>query len=403
MSTDNAVTISDRLTANGSNVVVFLGNGDGTFRTGKESAVPEVVGIAVGDFNQDGKLDLAVAEFSSPSDLQIMIGNGDGTFQAPVNYPVTSYPTSVAVADFNHDGHLDLAVANGGAGGGNTVSVLFGNGDGTFRQKVDYQVGYEPFGITAADLNGDGSSDIATADYVGGTASVLLNKGDGTFLPAASYVVGHPFAPYSITAAPLERGSKPSLAVATIAGTYIFVNKGNGAFKAPQGYEPVSSKVVLADFDGDGKADLAVAGAFQDEGGSQGVTIIAGKGHGAFATPTAYVAAPNLASITVGDFNGDGIPDIAATGVDGGPLAILLGQGKGRFSAPVFYNNIAPELGEIVSGDFNRDGKLDLAVVTGGTSGSLQILLGNGDGTFNLGEAYEIPGGFLTVADFNGN
>lgn len=394
----------DLVAASGSAVVVFLGNGDGTFQAGKATAAPIVIGLAVGDFNQDGKLDLAVAEFNSASDVQIMLGKGDGTFQAAVNYPVTSYPTSVAVADFNHDGHLDLAVANGGAGGGNTVSVLFGNGDGTFRPKADYQVGYEPFGITVADLNGDGKMDIATADYTSGTASVLLNKGDGTFLPAAIYAASHPFAPYRITAAPLEPGSKPSLAVATIAGTYILVNRGNGTFNPAQGYEPVSTAVVLADFSGDGNADLAVAGGFLFEGGSGGVTIIAGKGDGVFVTPTAYIAAPNLIAVTVRDFNGDGIPDLAATGNDGGPLAILLGQGNGRFSPPVFYN-IARDIGYIASGDFNRDGKLDLALITGITNPhpTVQILLGNGDGSFTFGKKYPAPGGFpaITVADFN--
>jgi hypothetical protein len=392
----------DIVTANSSAVVVFLGNGDGTFQAAKASAANETVGIAVGDFNQDGKLDLAIAEFNSVSDVQVLLGKGDGTFQAAVNYPVTAYPTSIAVADFNRDGHLDLAVANGGAESGNTVSVVLGNGDGTFRPKVDYVVGYDPFAITAADLNGDGSMDMATANYVSGTASVLLNKGDGTFRPATSYAAGHPFAPYSIAAAPLEPGSKPSLAVATIAGTYILVNNGNGKFKAAQGYEPVSTGVVLADFNGDGKADLAVAGGNLDEGGSGGVTIIFGKGHGAFATPTAYVAAPNLGSVTVGDFNGDGKPDLAATGNDGGPLAILLGDGKGHFSQPAFYD-FAQELGSIASGDFNRDGKLDLAVVTGLRFLSVQILLGNGDGTFTPGKAYRFTGGGgrLALADFN--
>src|ERR1700674_50234 len=256
----------DIVTANSSAVVVFLGNGDGTFQPAMASAANGTIGIAVGDFNQDGKLDLAIAEFNSVSDVQVLLGNGDGTSHAPMNYPVTAYPTSIAVADFNRDGHLDLAVANGGAESGNSVSVLLGKGDGTFQPKADYAVGYDPRAITAADLNGDGSMDIATADYVSGTTSVLLNKGDGTFRPAASYVAGHPYAPFSIAAAPLEPGSKPSLAVATIAGTYILVNNGNGTFKAAQGYEPNSTSVVMADFNKDGKADLAVAGAYIDEG-----------------------------------------------------------------------------------------------------------------------------------------
>jgi hypothetical protein len=398
----------DIVAANGSAVVVFLGNGDGTFQAAIDSASPLIpIGIAVGDFNEDGNLDLAVANFQSPTDIQIMLGNGDGTFKAAMNFPATSYPTAVAVADYNHDGHLDLAVANGGAEAGNTVSVLFGNGDGTFGPKTDYRVGYGPNDIIAADLKGDGNADLATANYTDGTASVLLNKGDGTFLPATNYVAGHPFAPYRIAAAPLAVASKPSLVVATIAGTYVFVNSGNGTFKAALGYEPVSTGVALTDMNGDGNPDLVVAGSFLDSGGAQGVTTLLGKGNGIFLSPTAYVAAPNLTGITIGDFNGDGILDLAVTGDDGGPLAILLGQGNAVFSQPVFYNNIANELGYIASGDFNGDGKLDLAVVANYAKPHprLQVLLGNGNGSFTRGHAYALPAGFawLTVADFNGD
>ena len=398
----------DVIAASGSAIVVFLGNGDGTFQAGRESPTTMgPLGIAVGDFNQDGRLDIAVAQFQSAGDTQVMIGNGDGTFQAPVNYPVTSYPTAVAVADFNHDGHLDLAVANGGNETGNTVSVLLGSGDGTFRPRVDYTIGLGPFSITAVDLNGDGLPDLATADFTSGTTSVLLNKGNGTFQPVRIYVAGHPFAPYRVTAAPLESGSKPSLAVATIAGTYILVNNGDGTFKAAQGYEPVSTGVVLADLNGDGKTDLAVAGGFDGEGGSGGVTIIKGQGHGVFMTPTAYVAAPNLGAITAGDFNGDGIPDVAAIGLDFKvPYAILLGQGNATFAPPVFYHDVGPEFSDIGSGDFNGDGKRDLAIAFDNasfTNPRVQVLLGNGDGTFALGKVvYGVPGrAVLTFADFN--
>jgi hypothetical protein len=399
----------DVVTANGSAIVVFLGNGDGTFQPGKETPVSlGPIGIAVGDFNEDGKLDIAVAQFNSVSDIQVMLGNGDGTFQAPVNYPVTSYPTAVAVADYNHDGHLDLAVTNGGAQAGYTVSVLFGNGDGTFGPKTDYEIGIGPFDIVAADFNGDGSMDLATSNYTSGNVSVLLNKGDGTFLAARNYVASHPFAPYRIAAAPLRPRSEPSLAVATIAGTYILVNKGDGTFEFARGYEPVSTGVVLTDLNGDGKTDLVVAGGFHDDGGSLGVTTILGDGHGGFASPGADVAAPDIIGITVADFNGDSIPDLAATG-ENGPLAILIGQGDGRFSLPVFYNDLGTELGYLASGDFNGDGKIDLAV-TDHTDAHprVQIMLGNGDGTFTKGRTHLIPPVFpglpwVTVADFRGN
>jgi hypothetical protein len=399
----------DVVAASDSDLVIFLGKGNGTFKTPQMTAFYGAQAIAVGDFNQDGKLDLAVSSFNDSSNVKVLLGNGDGTFQSPKNYAVTNNPESIAVSDLNHDGHLDLAVANGY---GNTVSVLLGNGDGTFRPRVDYQVGNEPFGIATADLNGDGYADIVTADYRG-TASVLLNKGDGTFLPSTIYGLGYSVGqPFRVTAGPLEAGSKPSLAVATSAGTYILVNNGDGTFQAAQGYEPPSSSVVLTDITGDGYADLAVAGGYVDAGGSGGVSIITGKGHGVFVAATAYVATYFLTSVTLGDFNGDGTLDVAAIGEDASPLAILAGEDGGTFAPPVFHRMIpnAPGLGgldrfAVAAGDFNGDGKVDLAVVTGMVSvQNLQILLGDGHGHFSVGKSYPVANGYsseVTVADVN--
>jgi hypothetical protein len=399
----------DVVVTNGSGVVVFLGNGDGTFRSGKQSTVQGVIGIAIGDFNQDGKLDIAVASFNNSSDVEVMLGNGDGTFARPVSYGASDQPYAVTAADFNHDGHLDLAVANGF---GNTVSVLLGNGDGTFRSKVDYQVSAEPVTITAADLNGDGNMDLATAGEK--TVSVLLNKGDGTFLPATDYAAGANAR--AITAAPLDAGSKPSLAVATTAGTYILVNKGNGTFNSAQGYEPVSSGIVMGDFNGDGKTDLAVAGGYRDEGGVNGVTILSGAGNGVFATPSASFVAFNLESVALADFTSDGHLDLAAISGDGGPLLIFRGEDNGGFlrlrSYSSFTSNLigSRDLAAIAEGDFNMDGNIDLAIVLDNSPSAnreVQIYKGDGAGDFTATDVYPVQGGYypseVTVADFNGD
>jgi hypothetical protein len=382
-------------------VNVLLGNGDGTFQAAKEtSTVLDVDFIAAGDFNHDGKLDLA-AVGSGSSVVLVMLGNGDGTFQSPASYAVDDWPTSITVADLNKDGSLDLAVSSWGSNeNGNTVSVLFGKADGTFLPKNDYIVGYAPYTVIAVDLNGDGWPDLATADFVGGTASVLLNKGDGTFYPSRSYPAGHPRAPYGITAAPLEAGSKPSLAVATVAGTYILESNGDGTFQPAVGYEPSSTEIIAADFNGDGKADLMLAGNYVFYG-QDGLTVLFGSGHAVFDSPAAYLGLPNLDIVASGDFNGDGRPDLVLGSNQANLVTVLLGEGEGRFSLPIGNYTLAQPVA-IAAGDVNGDGKLDLAVPLE-FSNQVQIMLGNGDGTFNLGTPVKAPGAsFMTVLrDFN--
>src|SRR5580692_2121543 len=382
--------------ANGA-VDILLGNGDGTFRAPLITTTSlETDFIAVGDFNHDGNLYLAAVAGSL---VEVLLGRGDGTFHTPVDYAVSNTPSSIAVADFNGDGHLDLAVAIKGydANPGHTVAVFLGRGDGGFRADVEYGVGYEPYAITAADFNGDGKMDIATANYLDGTASVLLNRGNGKFNTASNYATGHPFAPYGITAASWDPGSKPSLALATAAGTFVLVNKGDGTFRPALGYDPPAIQVVSMDLNNDGKADLIVAGDYGGEGNG-GLTMLFGKGRGVFTTAASYVAVPNLEAVAVGDFNGDGIPDLAVVDANDRQLAIILGLGKGSFSAPVHYYNAPGYPSAIVAGDFNRDGKLDLAVAS--DSHQVYLYLGNGDGSFTMGNSFRTLGqypGWMTT------
>jgi hypothetical protein len=303
-----------------SGVSVLLGNGDGTF----QAAVNYLAGsnsrsIAVGDFNGDGKLDLAVANPGS-SNVSVLLGNGDGTFQAPLNYtvgtPGTSGPVAVTVGDFNGDGKLDLAVAGRDIG----VNVLLGNGDGTFQAPVSYTVGTFPMSVAVGDFNGDGKLDLAVANNESNNVSVLLGKGDGTFQPAVNYAVG----------------------------TF-----------------PVS--VTVGDFNGDGKLDLAVANT-----ASSNVSVLLGNGDGTFQAAVNY-AADNPWSITVGDFNGDGKPDLAVASADSNNVSVLLGKGDGTFQPAVtFAVGTYPQ--SIAMGDFNGDGKPDLATANY-TTNNVSVLL----------------------------
>jgi hypothetical protein len=170
--------------------------------------------VAVGDFNGDGVPDLAVTN-SGPRTVSVLLGNGDGTFRTAFNCPVGAAPTCVAVGDFDRDGILDLVVNNNVASG--TVSVLMGNGDGTFRAAGSYAAGISASAVAVADLNGDGILDLAVANGGSNNVSVLLGNGDGTFGAAVNYPAGggdQPF-PRSMAVGDFNGDGTPDLVVAS--------------------------------------------------------------------------------------------------------------------------------------------------------------------------------------------
>jgi len=198
-------------------VSVLLGSGDGTFKPAVSIPLQAnfwAASFAEGDFNGDGKPDLAVGN-ADMSDIAVLLGNGDGTFQAPQYYPTANLPASVTVGDFNGDGKLDLAAA-----AQNYVSVLLGNGDGTFQPAVNYAVGpgneIDGGAVTVGDFNGDGKLDLVAANRDSNNVSVLLGNGDGTFQGEVSYSVGN--RPDSVALGDFNGDGKPDLAVANYCG-----------------------------------------------------------------------------------------------------------------------------------------------------------------------------------------
>jgi hypothetical protein len=368
--------------------------------------------VAVGDFNGDGKLDLAVAngdDFSTlpvvPGRVSTLLGDSTGSFGAATNFAVGAVPTSVAAGDFNGDGKLDLAVTNLR---GNNVSIFLGTGTGSFGTATNFDIGTFPVSLAVGDFDGDGNLDLATEELS------LLGNGDGTFGAATNYTVGA--IPFSVPAEDFNGDGKLDLAV-TNAGSdnvSILLGTGTGSFglatNFPAGTGPVF--VTTADFNGDLKPDLAVVNLVSND-----VSILLGTGTGSFGPATNFAVGLHPVSVAIADFNGDGIMDLAVVnaGYDTGDalipgsLSVLLGNGDGTFGTATDIS-VGNKPVSVAAADFNGGGKTDLAVVNGDiksgstvTPGSLLILLGNGDGTFGTPANYTVGSdpAAVTIADFN--
>jgi uncharacterized repeat protein (TIGR01451 family) len=335
--------------------------------------------VAIGDFNGDGRSDLAVANDLS-NNVSILLGTGTGTFGAATNFAAGTDPFFVAIGDFNGDGRSDLAVANNGS---NNVSILLGTGMGTFGAATNFAAGTRPFSVAIGDFNGDGRSDLAVANNGSNNVSILLGTGTGTFGAATNFVVGT--TPLSVAIGEFNGDGKSDLAVANVnsSNVSILLGTGTGTFGAATNFAagsfPVS--VAIGDFNGDGRSDLAVA-----NNGSNNVSILLGTGTGTFGAATNFAVGTAPSSVAIGDFNGDGRSDLAVANYSSNDVSILLGTGTGTFGAATnFAAGTSPR--SVAIGDFNGDGRSDVAVANNFSNNVSILLNSTAPGTLDLSTA----------------
>ena len=329
--------------------------------------------VVVGDFNADGKQDLATASGFDSNNLSILLGNGDGTFALASSPNAGTFPYAIATGDFNGDGKLDLAVANYCANpsdcGSGSVSILLGHGDGTFSAAaISPAVGTNPDSIVVGDFNGDGKLDLATSNFGGNNVSILLGTGDGTFTAASSWPTVSD-QPIAMVLGDFNRDGKLDLAVLSQVGSNsvvsILLGHGDGTFSPATSLTVPNQSLALTegDFNGDGKMDLAVVYDSSSFPPVSYVFVLVGKGDGTFTTgPTSTVANFGTAQLAVADFNGDGKLDLALdAGYPFNGYAIALGNGDGSFVSAITVDQSSG--GPAAIGDFNDDGRLDFASV----------------------------------------
>src|SRR6266566_5017384 len=273
--------------------------------------------VAVGDFNGDGKLDIGVANFTDNT-ISILLGNGDGTFTAGRTITGVNSPVAMVTGDFRSAGKLDLAVLDQADG---LVSVFPGNGDGTFATKIDTSAGRSPSALVTGDFNGDGKTDLAVTNSGSNSVSVLLGNGDGTFFKRIDFGTG--------------------VGPSAIAG---------------------------ADFNGDGRPDLAVTNKVDNT-----LSILLGNGDGTFGAPTSFTTAAGPAALLSGNFASGTFPDLIVVCESANTLDVFLGLGNASFATPLSVpTGISPVAA--AKGDFAGTGLLDVAVANQ-SSNTVSVIL----------------------------
>jgi hypothetical protein len=347
----NADGQPDIFAATSNGALVMLGNGDGTFGAGVIYG-SAATGVAAGDVNGDGRLDLALASSTSQAAV-VLLGAGDGTFSAPASFSSSIASTAIAVGDVDKDGKQDLVLV-GGEGtpiGNRNLSILRGLGNGTFGAPVTGNAGTHPSALILADFNGDSYPDIATATFPHLThVAIVLNHGDGTFGPQQ-----HAYNPFnrligiqSITSADFNNDGKIDIGFTSPTG--VLIGNGDGTFTFDGSGYVGGLAVAAGDMNGDGMADVVLGN------GANEVQVFLGNGDGTLGPSTAVNISAKAWYLALADFNADGRLDVATANMEANTISVLLnavGACPPPFpSAPVITSQPSSQIlraGEVVT------------------------------------------------------
>ena len=329
------------------------------------------VGNCTGDFNGDGKLDIASA--NQTGTVSIFLGIGNGTFGAATNFAAGSQPYGIATADFNGDNKLDLAVANIMSA---NLSILIGNGTGSFAAPVNYGTAANAREVAVGYFDNDNIIDLAVVAPISNNVAIFLGIGNGTFNPLSGYSIGGAFIPEDLVIDDFNSDGKLDVATANSTGNNcsVLFGDGFGSFNTGIPYPTGTGSYGISsgDFNSDGKSDLCVS-----NNGNSNVSVLLNNGNGTFGLATQFGLGVGSAprNVKVADFNNDGKRDMAISDPGLNKAIVLLGDGAGGF--PVQNNfTVSNAVNYLSLGDFNADGKIDM-VVSNQASANNGVLLNN--------------------------
>ncbi len=387
---------------NSTNLSFFLGSTStpGTF-TGPTNIPITAIGVSIdsGDFNLDGKPDLAIA--TDPNLVVVLIGNGTGSFFAPTTFTTLQPPNFINIADINKDGKPDIVTSSRSG----SISVLPGNGIGSFGASINTITSTDAAIFSLGDINLDGNLDLITANLLNASSSILIGNGTGTFTIATAVTTRAN--PTGVAITDLDLDGKADLAITNSlsASTSFFKGNGDGTFGVARNFSVGTTPnfIITDDLNKDGKLDLIVSNQ-----ASRNISILTNTFSSACITPSfagvnGFPIGTDSLGNTVGDFNLDGKQDVVVLNAASNNLSILLGTGTGGFAPGILVSTGGFNPDNAAVADFNKDGKPDLAV-TNRFSDSLAILLGDGTGNFPTVSNFPVAGvnpSSLSIEDFN--